>query len=145
MFDNTLKSKKIGNLEFKKASYLGREPMHPSYQIAIKLRNEYYYNKEKYPVDPNDSNYRIYPDVPHTRIHINCFKNKTYDLPIAFFYYDKEGFYELRFCGARPIEYLTTTEMRENFWKLAEYGDSALKEFLEDMNRGYDDDEYDED
>ena len=56
-------------------------------------------------------------------------KTWTKDYSDIYDYDSHEDFYELHFCGDRPIEYLNTTGKREIFWELIKYGDSKLNNY----------------
>lgn len=114
---------RIGNLELRKAvNIFNKEPEHPSYHIDKWESNPYYKQERKYIKDgdfykPKNCEYSY-------RIHKNCFKNPESCYSIAYFNWDKEGFYELRFVGDRPIK--LNKEERELFWKLISIGDDIL-------------------
>lgn len=128
-----IKNKRIGNLEFRKATYLGEEPNHPTYQILMWQPNKYYGHDDDYPESETDPDFRIYPDYPQCRIHKSCFKHPETCFAIAGFEYDShEPCYELRFVGSRPVECLDTPELREIFWELIKYGDKQLTTYLEE-------------
>lgn len=125
-----IETKRIDNLEFRKATYLGDEPKNPSYSIDMWCANQYYGHDNEYPEHQLDNSYRTDPKYPFHRIHKSCFKHPEYCFTIASFNYDShENFYELHFCGDRPIEYLNTPEKREIFWELVKYGDSKLNNY----------------
>lgn len=125
---DSIKSKRIGNLMFRKATYLGEEPEFPSWHIDFFYPNPYYGKESEYTkegdfyVDIN-SPYRI-------RRHKSCFKHKESCYSIASFTRDKEGFYELSFIGDRPLN-LNEEEMK-TFWKLVKYGYNELNRLTED-------------
>lgn len=125
---DNIKSKRIGNLMFRKATYLGEEPEFPSWHIDFFYPNPYYGKESEYTkegdfyVDIN-SPYRI-------RRHKSCFKHKESCYSIASFTRDKEGFYELSFIGDRPLN-LNEEEMK-TFWKLVKYGYNELNRLTED-------------
>lgn len=124
-----IEPKRIGNLKFCKATYLGEEPKHPSWDIVYFYKNNYYGRDNEYPEDPSDSNFRLDTKYPNFRIHKGCFKHKECCFTIASFtYVSNEPCWELHFCGNRPIENLNTPELRETFWKLVQYGDTQLRE-----------------
>lgn len=98
-----IQSKRIGILEFKKASYLSSEPSFVSYDI-VKYYPNPYYDKEKDYIKLNHE-YYCYPKNTSHRIHKDLFKNKELCAVIATFKYDnKEGNYNLEFIGDRPLE-----------------------------------------
>ena len=125
-----IKRKRIGDLEFSPASYLlpkEKWPKHPAWSIDMWIPNFYYGKDDEYPEDTLDNSYRICPKYPRHRIHKECFKHPETCFTLASFEYDEhEDFYELQFCGDRPIEYLNTPEKREVFWELLEYGNKQL-------------------
>lgn len=125
-----IENKRIEDLEFSPASYLlpkEKWPKNPAWQIILWYPNSYYGRDNEYPEDSNDNSYRIHPEYPSHRIHKSCFKNPECCFTIASFEYNKhEEFYELQFCGDRPIEYLNTPEKREIFWELLKYGNNQL-------------------
>jgi hypothetical protein len=54
------------------------------------------------------------------------------DLILAVFEYDPhENYYEIRFTGDRPLQFLNTKELRETFFELLKYGNKQL-EWIED-------------
>lgn len=119
-----IKNKRIGNLEFRKATYLlpdNKLPEHISYHIDYWCPNAYY-GKESDFIKEGD--WYVYPDNPYHRVHRDCFKHPQSCFAIASFDWDKEGYYELHFIGDRPLE--ITKEEREAFWKLLEYGYKQL-------------------
>lgn len=125
-----IESKRIGNLEFKVASYLLPEdklPEHPSYHINYYYPN-LYYKREKDFIKEGD--WYIYPDMKNCRVHKDCFKHKQSCFAIASFDYDKEGYYELHFIGDRPLN--ITKEERETFWELLQYGNKVLNKNKEE-------------
>ena len=125
-----IEKKRIGDLEFRLASYLlpkEKYPKNPSYDIILWHPNFYYGRDEEFPEDPLDNSFRNDPKYWNHRIHKSCFKNPETCFTLASFDYDEhEHFYELHFCLDRPIEYLNTLEKRENFWKLLQYGNEQL-------------------
>ena len=122
-------NKRIGNLEFRPASYLlpkDKWPEKPAYHIDIWYPNGYY-GREKDFIE--DGEFYLYPDMPNCRIHKDCFKSKESCMAIASFNYNEhEEFYELSFVGDRPIHYLDTPELREDFFELIQYGNKVLNE-----------------
>ena len=113
---------RLGNLELRKASYICKEPEHPSYHIDKWVPNEHYKQERKYIKDGDY--YRPKDDSLHYRIHKNCFKHPETCYSIASFDRDKEGFYELHFIGDRPLN--ITKEEKEIFWKLISIGNDIL-------------------
>ena len=122
--------KRIGNLEFRVASYLlpdDQLPEHPSYHIDYWYPNQYYGRDEEYPIDPKDPDYRIDPKFSeiHFRIHKNCFRHPQSCYAIASFNWDKEGYYECHFIERRPFESLKSDEI-DIFFELLKFGDEYL-------------------
>lgn len=117
-------NKRIGNLQLRKATYLGKAPERPSYHIEKWEPNGYYGNEEKF-IDEGD--YYRHPDDAYmcVRIHKSCFKHPETCYSIASFEWDDhEAIYELHFIGDRPL-YLSKEE-REVFWQLIELGEKEL-------------------
>lgn len=121
--------KRIGNLEFRKATYLGDEPEYPSWHIDYWYPNYYYGREDEFPEDPENKAFRLYPDNHNCRVHKDCFKHKETCMAIASFDYDKEGYYVIQFIGDRPLD--LNKEERELFWQLLEYGDKQLNKTRE--------------
>lgn len=119
-----IESKRIGNLEFRKATYLlpdDKLPEHLSYHIDYWVPNCYYGREKEF---IKDKDWYVYPDNSHCRVHKDCFKNPESCFAIASFNYDKEGYYELTFIADRPLN--ITKEEREIFWELIQYGYKQL-------------------
>lgn len=114
--------KRIENLSFQKATYLGEPPKHIGYQICKWEKNPDY-NKESEYIKV-DSEFYCYPDQPHFKKHKSCFKHPEYSYAIASFEYNKEGYYELEFVGERPMN--LNEKERKIFWELLEYGFKTL-------------------
>lgn len=103
---DNIKSKRIGNLMFRKATYLGEEPEFPSWHIDFFYPNPCYgYNK-------------------------NTFVHKESCYAIAHFTRDNEGYYELGFIGDRPLS-LNEQDIKD-FWELVRYGNEELNKLNED-------------
>lgn len=118
--------KRIKNLHFRKAIYIGEEPEHPSYHIDKWYPNPHYKREKDYIKDGDYYKYKE-PEYANCRIHKNCFKNRECCYAIGCFSYDKhEGYYEFSFVGNRPLE-LTDTE-RVTFWNLISYGFTVLND-----------------
>lgn len=113
---------RLGNLELRKASYICKEPEHPSYHIYKWVPNEHYKQERKYIKDGDF--YRPKNGSLNYRIHKNCFKHPETCYSIASFDRDKEGFYELHFIGDRPFN--LSTEERNLFWKLISIGNDIF-------------------
>lgn len=121
-----IERKRIGNLEFRQATYLLPEneyPKNPSYHIDYWFPNGYYGRESEF---IKDGDWYRYADetLSFARIHKDCFKHKESCMAIASFNYDKEGYYELCFVGDRPLN--ITPEEREIFWELIKYGYEQL-------------------
>ena len=122
-----IETKRIGELAFMPAVYLCEPPKHPNWSIDMYYPNTYYGREDEFPLDPYDSNYRVYPDNPHCRVHKDAFRHKESCFTIASFEYDEhEPCWEVRFVCDRPLEYLNTKELRETFWELLKYGNEQL-------------------
>ena len=107
-----------GCLELRRASYLCEVPENPAWSIDYWYPNPYYKNEDKY---IKNGDWYEQPDIPHFRIHKDCFKNPQSCFSIANFEYDKhEGIYELHFVGDRPVE--LTEDERKVFWDLITLG-----------------------
>ena len=129
-----MESKRIGNLEIRKAVYICRDedlPKHISYHIDKWEPNGYYGREADFVKDgeyyrPNDKHYS------YCRIHKDCFKNRETCYSIASFDWDRDS-YEFRFIGDRPLN--LTEEEKKIFWELIDYG-------FKNLNHGwYEDDE----
>ena len=117
-----IKNLRIGNLEFRKASYLLEEPENPAYSIDMWIPNPHYGKELEY--IKKGSQY--YPkENSHYSIHESCFKYPECCYSLGSFEYDKhERYYEFHVCGDRPID--MPKECRDDFWKLLEYGNKEL-------------------
>lgn len=123
-----IKSLRVGNLMFRKAAYLGREPEFPVWHIDLFYPNPQY-GKEKEYVKRDD--FYVKPGDPYSiRYHQDCFKHKESCYSIASFERDEEGYYELKFIGDRPLN-LNKDELKD-FWKLVKYGYHELNKLNED-------------
>ena len=125
-----IENKRIKDLEFRPASYClpkNKLPENPSYDIVLWYPNFYYGRDKEFPEDPLDNSCRTDPKYFNHKIHKSCFENPECCITIASFDYNEHvPFYELHFCLDRPIEYLNTSEKREIFWELLEYGNKQL-------------------
>ena len=124
---DNIKSKRVGNLMFRKATYLGKEPDFPSWHIDLFYPNPKYGKESEY-VKKGDFYVKDITN-PSIRYHKDCFKGKELCYAIASFCRDKEGFYELNFIADRPLE-LNKTDI-EDFWKLVKYGYKELNKLNE--------------
>lgn len=124
--DRIIIPKRLGNLAFERASYLGKEPSHPSWYIDYWYPNDYY-GKEKYFIKV-DENYYTYPNMPNCKVSVNCFKHKECSIAIcAFGYNEEKKCYELEFIGDRPITYLNNSKIDQTiFFNLIKYGFKQL-------------------
>ena len=119
---------RIKDLEFRKSIYLGQKPENPSYEVVRWYSNPHYGNEDKYIKegdwyrDPNSSlNYRIHKD---------CFKNPESCYTIASFIPDRDGEYEIRFCGDRPLDPEVSWK---DFYKILQYGNTYLNNSNNDI------------
>lgn len=120
-----IKEKRIGNLMFRKATYLGKEPEVPDWSIDYFYPNLYYGKEKDFIKDTRSPEFYCYPNNPNARIHKDCFKHKEACFTIALFDYDNhEGFYNVKFVGDRPMN--LTEEAWMTFRKLLKYGNEAL-------------------
>lgn len=119
-----IKKKRIGDLEFRPASYLlpiDEYPDNPAWHIDLWYPNGYYGRESEF---EKDGDWYLYPDK-YCRVHKDCFKNPQSCIAIASFNYNShEGYYELQFVGDRPIS--LPKEQRDTFWELLEYGFKQL-------------------
>ena len=121
---------RYGSLEFRKCSYLYKEPEVPSWEIVRYVPNEYYNKESEYDYFPNEHCYRP-KNNPNHSIAENLFKSKEYCYTIAVWkYIEKDSEYELRFVGSRPIN--LSKKEREWFWVIAEHGEKQLNDYEED-------------
>ena len=124
---DTIKPKRIGNLMFRKATYLGKEPEFPSWHIDFFYPNSYYGKESEY---TKEGDYYVSKNTEFPiRYHKNCFMHKESCYSIAYFERHKEGFYELKFIGNRPLK--LNEEDLKDFWELVKYGDKELNKLNE--------------
>ena len=124
---DTIESKRIGNLMFRKATYLGEEPEFPAWHIDFFYPNPYYGKENEY---IKEGDYYIKDkSSSYYRIHKDCFKRKESCYSIASFRRDEEGFYELSFIGDRPLGF-NEKDMKD-FWELVKYGYKELNKLSE--------------
>lgn len=103
---------RIGNLEFRKSSYLGEEPEHCGYLVYKWYPNEYYGRETEFIKDgdwyrPNNEHYNF------IKIDKDCFKHPESCYTIAHWNWnDREGCYDFEFVGDRPID-LTISEWND--------------------------------
>lgn len=120
-----IKKKRIGDLEFRPATYLlpkDEWPKNPSWSIDFWYPNGYYGRESEF---IKEGDWYLYPDTPHYRVHKDCFKHPQSCMAIASFNYNEhEGCYELEFVLDRPIS--LPKELRDTFWELLEYGFNQL-------------------
>lgn len=125
---DSIKSKRIGNLMFRKATYLGEEPEFSSWHIDFFYPNPYYGKEKEYIKDGEfyKSKDTLYP----ISYHKSCFKHKESCYSVVSFNRDKEGFYELSFVGDRPLS-LNGKDL-DDLWELIKYGNQELNRLNED-------------
>lgn len=122
-----IKSKRIGDLAFNKATYIGKEPKNPSYHIDCYYPNDYYGKEEEF--TKIDNEFYVNPKYPNYKIHENCFKHKEISIAIASFAYDKkEEYYEFGYISDRPLRYVNIHNERI-FKELIKYGFKQLNPF----------------
>ena len=126
---DSIKSKRIGNLMFRKATYLGEEPEFPSWHIDFFYPNPYYGKEHEY-IKEGDFYVKDIHNSRSIRHHKDCFKHKESCYSIASFRRDEEGYYELSFIESRPIQ-LSKKDIKD-FWELIKYGDKELNKLKED-------------
>lgn len=126
-----IKNKRIGDLEFRPATYLlpkNEYPKNPAWHIDFWYPNAYYGKESEY---IKEGDWYLYPNSPHCRVHKDCFKHPQSCMAIASFNYNNhEGCYELEFVGDRPLS--LSKEDREIFWELLEYGFKQLNNTEDD-------------
>lgn len=94
---------RIGNLEYRKCTYLCEPPEHIRWEICKWEPNKYYGHESEYIKDgewyhPNVENYK------YIRIHRDCFKSPETSYQIASWKWnDHEDCYDFEFCGDRPL------------------------------------------
>ena len=126
---DSINSKRVGNLMFRKATYLGEEPEFPSWHIDFFYPNPYYGKESEYTKEGDFYVKDINNPCP-IRYHKDCFKHKESCYSIASFIRDEEGFYKFSFIGARPLS-LNKEELK-NFWEVVKYGYKELNKLKED-------------
>lgn len=120
-------NKRIGNLSISVATYLCETPERPSYHINMWYPNSYYGREDEFVYHENGEYYTKKDDTfGCVRISKGCFSHPETSFAIASFDADKEGYYELKYVGSRPIEYLKTEEETRNFNELVKYGNEKL-------------------
>ena len=125
---DNIKSKRIGNLMFRKATYLCEEPEFPSWHIDFFYPNPYYGKENEYKKD-GDFYVEVNTEYP-INIHKVRFKYKESCYAVASFTRNKEGYYELKFIGDRPLN-LNEEELKD-FWEVVKYGYKELNKLNED-------------
>lgn len=118
-----IKSKRIGNVMFRKATYLGEEPEFPSWHIDLFYPNPNYGKEHEYTKEGDYYVKDIYNPCS-IRYHKDCFKHKESCYSIASFIRDEEGYYELSFIGDRPLS-LNENDFKD-FMELVKYGYKEL-------------------
>lgn len=112
---------RIGNIEFRKATYLGTEVEFPSYEIVFYYDNPRYGRENEF---IKEGDYYIKKNPYEIKCHKSCFEHKECCYSLAFFNRDTEGYYELTFIGNRPLK-LNKKEL-DDFMKVIRYGDKVL-------------------
>lgn len=126
---------RLGNIGLEKACYLGEEPSIPSIQVVKYENNRYYGNEQKYKWSEDGKHaYKIDENGnidERFSVHKSCFRNPETCFVLASFDYDEhEDFFELRFCGDRPLD--LDSEELDLFWKILRMGNAILnKSFCE--------------
>lgn len=69
-------------------------------EIICYYPNPYYGNEDKYIKSQIDPDFYVYPDNPHCKVHISCFKNLESCYVVAFVTNDEEP--DIRTVGNRP-------------------------------------------
>lgn len=126
---DSIKAQRVGNLMFRKATYLGKEPEFPFWNIDVFYPNAYYGKEGNY---DKDGDFYVKPnaEIP-VRIHKDCFKHKESCYVVASFERDSEGYYELKFIGDRPLN-LKKKDF-EDFMKLVKFGYKELNKQCEGL------------
>lgn len=120
---------RLGNIGLKKASYIGEEPSIPSIHVVKYENNRYYGNEQKYKWSEDGLHaYKIDENGNIDKrfsIHKSCFLHPETCFTLASFDYDEhEDFFEIRFCGDRPLD--LDSEERDLFWKILRMGNAVL-------------------
>ena len=119
--------KRIGNIGFRKSTYIGKEPEFPNYSIEYWEQNPLYGKIDEYEEDAFGM--YIKPGNPTVRHSKGCFTCKETCFTLAFFEYDPhEPCWELRTVGNRPTG-LKEDEITD-FWKIMEFGFEYLNDKL---------------
>ena len=126
---DNIESKRIGNLMFRKATYLGKEPEFPSWHIDFFYPNPNYGKESEY-IKLGDYYIKDANSICPIHYHKDCFKHKESCYAIAHFTRDNEGYYELGFIGDRPLS-LNEKDIKD-FWELVKYGYKELNKLSED-------------
>lgn len=127
---DSVKSKRIGNLIFRKTTYFGIEPEFPSWQIDFFYPNPYYGKENEY-IKEGDFYIKDIYDPFSVRYHKDRFKHKENCYSIAsFIRNNKSDFYELKFILDRPLD-LNEEELK-NFWEIVKYGSTELNKSNKD-------------
>lgn len=122
---------RIGNLEFRKSSYLGTPPEHIGYSIC-KWEPNRYYGREPEFIKEGDYYHPKNEDYKFINIHKDCFKSPETSYVIAIWDWNNhEECYDLVFCGDRPIKNLTDEEWLI-FRKLLDKGFEQLNNIDDD-------------
>lgn len=119
---------RIGNIMFKKASYLCKEPPIPSYHINRCLPNDYYGRESEY---TKEGDYYVHPELPYLKVHKSCFKNPESCYAIASFdYNERREEWKFSYIGDRPLE--LSEEETKDFLKIIKYGFEQLKNYFKE-------------
>lgn len=99
-----IECKRIGDLSFKKATYICEEPKHPAYHINYYYPNSYYGREDDY---DKVGEFYIEKHNDAFKIHESCFKSPETSIAIAaFLYRNDDEEYEFRYIADRPVKYL---------------------------------------
>lgn len=136
IFNNsyTVKSKRIGNFEFRKASYLCDEPRYPDYHIDYYYPNPLYgkeHSKDYIP-SKNKKDFYVYIGNPGgipIYSHKDCFKHKEACFTIASFCRNADGSYNLSSIEDSLLS--VKDEEIKDFWKIVKFGFSELDKLKE--------------
>ena len=126
---SSIKPKRIGNLMFRKATYLCEEPEFPSWHIDCFYPNSYYGKESEY-TKKGDYYVKDINNPYSIEIHKNCFKHKESCYSIASFIRNKNGCYKFQFIRDRPLN--INEEDLKDFWELVKYGYQELNKLNED-------------
>ena len=119
---DSIKNLRIGNMEFKRSSYLIDPPDFPNWSIDCWYPNPLYGRENEYKKqgDFYIQESELYP----IRHHKSCFKKKETCYTVASFVRDSIGNYELRYITDRPLN--LSAEDFSDFLELVKYGYKEL-------------------